>query len=46
MKTRSEPAIIPGIDKGRITLKKDFMRLSPKSLEASIKFKSNLFKYP
>ena len=45
MKTRSEPAIMPGNDRGRITLKKDFIRLTPKSLEASIKFRSNLFRY-
>ena len=39
------PATIPGKDNGMITLKKVLKGLAPKSLEASIKFKSNLTKY-
>ena len=35
------PAIIPGIDKGRMTLMNVLSGFAPKSLEASIKFKSN-----
>src|SRR5210317_628800 len=40
------PAIIPGRDKGIITLIKVLKGFAPKSLEASIKFKSNFTKYP
>ena len=41
MKTRSEPAIMPGNDKGRITLKKDIIRITPKYLTTSITLRSN-----
>ncbi len=46
IKTNILPATIPGKDKGIITLKKVLKGFAPKSLEASIKFKSNLTKYP
>ena len=40
------PATIPGKDRGKITFTNVFNGFAPKSLDASIIFKSNLTKYP
>ena len=37
MKTRNEPATMPGSDKGAVTSQKAFTRVQPRSRAASIK---------